>query len=79
MNCYEKNGVEIIKDALIGAQKKANKSVLAFLYMGGGKYKMTIEAENYKNAEQTIEEVTEFVTTTVIAHNGNAEFVREGQ
>ena len=79
LHCYASNGVEIIKEALIGAEKKAKKSVLAFLYMGGGKYKMTIEAENYKDAEQTIEEVTEFVVSTVTTHNGNAEFVREGQ
>ena len=48
-------------------------------YVGGGKYKLTIEAESYKDAEQTLTQVSELVTSAVNSHQGDAAFVREGE
>lgn len=79
MHCYAPDGVQVIKDALSGAQKRAKKAMLSFGYIGGGKYKMKIEAENYKDAEQTVEGITEFITSTLAAHDGDAQFVRDAQ
>lgn len=79
LHCYAPDGMQVIKDALSGAQKKAKSAALLFFYIGGGKYKMTIEAENYKDAEHMVEQATEFVTSTLAAHDGEAQFVREAQ
>ncbi|HLC74714.1 MAG TPA: S1 RNA-binding domain-containing protein [Candidatus Nanoarchaeia archaeon] len=79
LHCFAPNGVQVIKDALLNAQKKIKKAVVSLHYVGGGKYKLTIEAESYKDAEQTLTQVSELVTSAVNSHQGDAAFVREGE
>ncbi|MBI4153032.1 S1 RNA-binding domain-containing protein [Candidatus Woesearchaeota archaeon] len=72
---FAPNGVEAVKEALTEAQKKGKKASVTLLYMGGGKYKVTIEAENYKDAEQALEKVQESVEGSIT--DGEVAFKRE--
>jgi translation initiation factor 2 subunit 1 len=59
---YESNGVEVVKE-IVGKieQKKKNSATLSIVYSGGGKYRTTIEAGNYKDAEKTVASIEDFV------------------
>jgi translation initiation factor 2 subunit 1 len=59
---YESNGVDVVKEVVskIGEQEKKSATITV-VYSGGGKYRTTIEAENYKDAEKTIAAVEDFV------------------
>lgn len=75
---FAPDGVELIKQVLVQAQKKSRKSAtVTLVYIGGGRYKTTIEADNYKDAEQTLETMTLFVEKEIVSHDGEAQFVRE--
>lgn len=75
---FAPNGVEVVKTALGDAQKKIQKKVsMSILYVGGGKYKTKIEAENYKDAEQTLTKMEESIIEYVTSHEGEASFARK--
>jgi len=75
---FAPNGVAVVKSAFEAGQKKAKKTaVISLVYIGGGKYKIVVEAENYKDAEQTLKAVEDCVTTSILEQNGEVQFVRE--
>ena len=79
IKCFAPEGIEVIKHTLVQARKKAKKAAtVTLVYIGGGRYKMSIEAENYKDAEQTLESITQFVEQEIVSHDGEAQFAREG-
>ena len=69
---FEPNGVEVVKATFTHAQKG---NAVVIVYIGGGKYKATVEAENYKDAEQTLEKVRGAVEESIT--NGEFAFVRD--
>jgi len=74
---YASNGVGVVREAFLVAQKKAKKSAtISIVYIGGGKYKMVVEAENYKDAELTLKAVEDSVVSAVV-ESGEAQFARE--
>ena len=75
LKSFASNGVTVVKEALIEAQKKGKKASVAVLYAGGGKYKVTVEAGNYKDAEQALEKVQESVEGEIT--DGEFAFQRE--
>ncbi len=78
LQSFAPNGVEVIKDALIAARKKITKKAdVSVLYAGGGKYKAKIEAESYKEAEQALKQLEEFIIKEVKSNEGEASFARE--
>jgi translation initiation factor 2 subunit 1 len=78
IKCFAPDGVEVIRQTLVQARKKGKKTVtVALVYVGGGRYKMSIEAENYKEAEQTLGSITQFVEQEIVSHDGEAQFARE--
>ena len=72
LSTYENNGVEIIKSAL----KKASAET-DIKYLGGGKYKVTATANDYKEAEPKLKKAAEVAVAYVTEHNGTGEFVRK--
>jgi len=69
-------GINIIKDSLTAAQSvKTGGSKVAITYMGAPKYRIVVEAENYKIAERALEQAIE-KARDVIQKKGQFAFSR---
>jgi translation initiation factor 2 subunit 1 len=66
------NGVEIIKNILI----KAQKGDIKINYIGAPKYKISVKASDYKTAEGIIKNAQEEVVNSLIKAGGSAEFIK---
>lgn len=73
LTSYAPDGVERIKEALKPAQQKG----VTLKYLGGGKYKASFVAEDFKKAEDLLKRVTEDVIHALKKSGGEASFVRE--
>lgn len=74
---YAPNGVEMVKKALLEAEKASSDGIVASIaYIGGGKYKAKVEASNYKEAESVLGNMEEKVKG-VIKTEGEVSFTRE--
>ncbi|RUM33125.1 MAG: translation initiation factor IF-2 subunit alpha [Archaeoglobus sp.] len=71
------NGVERIKQALMEAYKQAKNVEMKLEYVGAPKYRIIIEAEDYKTAEKVLKKVTGAVLKTIKKLGGTGNFVRE--
>ncbi len=70
---YAPNGVEVIKKALGLASKAKGVDVL---YLGGGSYRITVSADNFKTAEKVLEKSYAEAIDYVKKFDGNGEFIR---
>ncbi len=70
---YDSNGIEIVKSALIEAEKASGAEIK---YLGGGKYKVIVKAPDYKEAEPKMKQATELALAYIHKHKGIAEFKR---
>ncbi len=61
LTSYESNGVEIIKEALIEAEKNSGE----IKYLGGGKYEINVKSTDYKDAEAKLKEAVEIIENKV--------------
>ncbi len=73
LSTYEGNGVEIVKKALTEAAKTKDAEIR---YLGGGKYKVSVEDFEYKDAEPKLKQATESAINHMTKHNGVGEFTR---
>lgn len=73
LTTYAPDGVELIKKTLSDIEKSGAQ----IIYLGGGKYKITLEAETYKEGEKVLEQLTEHATSFITKHEGEASFERE--
>ena len=72
------DGVERIKKALMEAYKVAKNGVKVVVeYMGAPKYRIVIEAEDYKVAEKALKDAVNRVLKTMKKLGGYGNFVRE--
>jgi translation initiation factor 2 subunit 1 len=56
------NGIEIVKDALSSAEKNApSNTAIKISYLGAPKYRLVVEAADYKKAEKVLKSVVEVV------------------
>lgn len=63
---YDPKGVELVKDTLKKASKVSkNSTQVSISYLGGGNYKVSLEALNYKEAESTLEHLTKVVESCI--------------
>ncbi|MEM4260434.1 MAG: S1 RNA-binding domain-containing protein [Candidatus Woesearchaeota archaeon] len=72
ISIYEQNGLNIIKKALMNAEK--NKNIIR--YLGGGKYSITFTASDYKIAEKEMKETIENLKRIIEGAKGEFEFKR---
>ncbi len=78
LKCFASDGIERIKKALMEAYKVAKDGVKVTLeYVGAPKYRIVIEAEDYKVAEKTLKNVVNRVLKTIKKLGGEGNFVRE--
>jgi len=78
LRSYESDGVEVIKEALLKGQDKNSDSVSIY-YLGAGTYKFSIKAEEYKEAESILKNVTDSVSKHMEEHNSSCVFERVGK
>jgi translation initiation factor 2 subunit 1 len=76
LTCPKSNGIEIIKNSLLEAMenKKVNVSVT---YIGAPKYRISISAQNFKEAEKELRPILEAIETNIKKKGGTFKFTRE--
>jgi translation initiation factor 2 subunit 1 len=75
LRSFQPDGIGIIKTALKkGIEHGGDK--LNVLYMGAGKYDVTITAEDYKSAEKVLDKVVSDVSTYMDKHKSECTFSR---
>ncbi len=75
LSSFDPSGNEMIKEALARAKKTGGES-LSILYLGAGKYGISIKSEDYKTAEKVLENVVNEVTAFMKKNNGLCSFSR---
>lgn len=73
---FDPRGVELVKRSLLAARELGTRSTVELMYLGGGRYKMRIESETYKDAEQTLQQIEEKLVEA-FSGNGEAQLARE--
>ncbi len=71
------DGIERIKKALMEAYKAAKNAKVLVEYIGAPKYRIVVEAEDYKVAEKTLKDAVNRVLKTIKKLGGEGNFVRE--
>lgn len=74
LETYLPNGVEIIKHALMSAEKTSDK--IEIIYEGGGKYRFIVKANEYKEAEDLLKKAYTAAISHVEKSGGVGEFIR---
>ncbi len=79
VRCMKPNGVEIIKEAFLGAKKaeKSRDAKIRFYVIAAPKYCVEVLAENYKHAEDVLQKVAQDVVSNVVKAGGQGTFRRE--
>jgi translation initiation factor 2 subunit 1 len=71
------NGIEIIKDVLIGAEGNKGGATVNITYIGAPKYRLMVQAENFKVAEKSLNAVVQKIEEGIQKQGGTFKFVRE--
>jgi len=74
LKSYLPDGVEVIKEGLKTSLAKAEK--VEVKYKGAGIYGVTVQAEDYKTAENNLAKFTKAITDFMESKKSEAEFVR---
>ena len=79
IRCMKPNGVKCIKEAFTNAKKaqKAKDSKIEFSVIASPKYSVEVSADNWKRAEDLLDEVGESVVTNITKAGGHGSFKRE--
>lgn len=79
IRCMKPNGVKIIKDSFINAQKteKPKDSDVHFYVIAAPKYSVEVSAENYKRAEEVLQKISQSVVSNIVKAGGHGTFRRE--
>ena len=71
------DGIEIIKNVLSDAEKGKSNATVSIMYIGAPKYRISVEAENFKIAEKAMTGVIEKIENTIGKHDVSFNFARE--
>lgn len=78
IQCSKPNGVNLIRDSLLSAQKIELKGTKIRAYVvAPPRYRIVVSAVDYKEAEEVLDRVTEAVTKNIEKVGGQATFKRE--
>ena len=77
--CPKPNGVKIIKNSFLNAKKaeRTRGAEIRFYVIAAPNYSVEVSAENYKQAEEVLQKVTQNVISNVVAAGGQSSFRRE--
>ncbi len=78
IRCMKPNGVRCIQEAFINAKKasEAKDAKIEFYVIAAPKYSVEVSADNWKRAEQLLEEVSQSVVTNINKAGGQGSFKR---
>jgi translation initiation factor 2 subunit 1 len=76
IRCMTPNGVKIIKDTFLKAEKTKDTDV-RFYVKAAPKYSVKVSAEKYKRAEEVLQEVSQSVVGNKVKAGGQGKFRRE--
>ncbi len=81
VRCMKPNGVKCIQDAFLSAKKaqKAKDVKIEFCVIAAPRYSVEVSADNWKRAEDLLDEVSQNVVTNITEAGGNGSFKREKQ
>jgi translation initiation factor 2 subunit 1 len=79
VRCMKPNGVKIVKDAFLNAKKaeKVKDADVRFYVVAAPRYSVEVLAENYKRAEEVLQNVAESVVSNAVKAGGQGVFRRE--
>ena len=79
IRCMKPNGVKCIQEAFAGAKKsvKAKNAKIEFYVIAAPKYSVEVSADNWKRAEELLDEVSQCVITNITGVGGHGSFNRE--
>jgi translation initiation factor 2 subunit 1 len=79
IRCLKPNGVKLIKEAFLNAKKteKAKDADVRFYVVAAPKYSVEVLAENYKRAEEILQNVSQSVVSNITKVGGQGSFRRE--
>jgi translation initiation factor 2 subunit 1 len=81
IRCMKPNGVKCIQEAFTAARKaqKAKDAKIEFCVIAAPRYSVEVSADNWKRAEDLLDEVSQNVVTNITKAGGNGSFKREKQ
>lgn len=71
------DGVEIIKKSLMDAIKKEKENTVEITYLGAPKYRLSVNAPDFKSAEKVIKPVLDDIQQSIEKKKGTFKFIRE--
>jgi translation initiation factor 2 subunit 1 len=71
------NGIDVIKNTLSPLAAAKSNAQVKITYIGAPKYRVTVQAENFKMAEKTMNNVLEKAKISIEKHHGIFSFSRE--
>ncbi len=79
IRCMKPNGVKCIQEAFLDAKKaqKAKDAKIEFYVIAAPRYSVEVSADNWKHAEDLLDEVSQNVVTNITKAGGNGSFKRE--
>jgi translation initiation factor 2 subunit 1 len=79
VRCMKPNGVKCIQDAFLNAKKaqKTKEAKIEFAVISSPKYSVEVSADNWKQAEENLEKVSEAVVSNITKAGGRGTFKRE--
>jgi len=77
MTCGGKDGVKKIIEALVKAESVRGGKGIAIQYLGAPRYRIQVNALDYKVAEDILKEVVDKAVESIKKHGGKGTFVRE--
>lgn len=75
LSSYAPDGIGVVKEALIKAEEKG-EGKMDIKYRGGGKYKVTVKALDYKEAEKLVKNSVDTALKILKEGQGTGEFMR---
>lgn len=76
LTCPTPDGIVQIKNALLEAER-SEVTELVVQYVGAPKYRIKVNAPDYKTAEEELKKASERAITYIKEHNGNGRYYRE--
>ena len=72
------NGIDVIKSTLLPVEtSKSATSTVSVTYIGAPRYRIVVEAENFKIAEKAMNNLVEKIHSNIDKHHGTFNFIRE--